>query len=347
MNNKRDISTDILRCIGLFMIILAHVNPPGVIAQLRNFDVPLMVFVSGVSFSFSKGYRSYTEYIYSRVKRLVLPVWIFVSMFYLFISLFSVDVFNRFNDIYSYANTLFFKDAVDNALGYTWIIRIFLMLAIIAPLIRSATKSLSQLQVFLSFIIVLILNQMLCAYYLAHDDVALKTIVINYILPCISYGAIFLLGFNNQKFSPYFKCFVSLLAFVTFVFFVLFYKRIHGGFVSTQSFKYPPSGYYISYSIMVIFILSLMMNRITHVVKIMLGKFVVFCSSNSIWIYLWHIPVVEYFSSSHDDHNFLIRYVIACTISLSLMFIQVRLVNGLKEKVSPTNFKHLRDIFTG
>ena len=38
---------DFLKLLGLFCIILAHVNPPAIIMQIRNFDVPLMVILSG------------------------------------------------------------------------------------------------------------------------------------------------------------------------------------------------------------------------------------------------------------------------------------------------------------
>ena len=39
---------DFLKTLGLFCIILAHVNAPGFVMQLRNFDVPLMVILSGM-----------------------------------------------------------------------------------------------------------------------------------------------------------------------------------------------------------------------------------------------------------------------------------------------------------
>lgn len=48
---KRDISIDILRFIGISFIILAHVNPPDTILNIRCFDVSLMLFVSGLTMS--------------------------------------------------------------------------------------------------------------------------------------------------------------------------------------------------------------------------------------------------------------------------------------------------------
>ena len=63
----RDKRIDLLRFIGLSMIILAHVTPPDVIMQIRNFDVPLMVIISGISFAISfKNSEKFTIYVWKR-----------------------------------------------------------------------------------------------------------------------------------------------------------------------------------------------------------------------------------------------------------------------------------------
>lgn len=53
--SRRDVTIDLLRFIALTCIIIAHINPSPLLFQLRNFDVPLMVFLSGVSFRISSG----------------------------------------------------------------------------------------------------------------------------------------------------------------------------------------------------------------------------------------------------------------------------------------------------
>ncbi len=64
---QRDVTIDILRVCGLLLIMLAHVNPPNLIFQIRTFDVPMMVFVSGVSYFLSKKADvSYFSYAFSR-----------------------------------------------------------------------------------------------------------------------------------------------------------------------------------------------------------------------------------------------------------------------------------------
>lgn len=46
----RDEKVDSPRFVGLAMVVLAHVGPPEWLFQLRNFDVLLMVLLSGISF---------------------------------------------------------------------------------------------------------------------------------------------------------------------------------------------------------------------------------------------------------------------------------------------------------
>ncbi|MBX2834034.1 MAG: acyltransferase family protein [Micavibrio sp.] len=83
--HERDQTLDFMRLIGLTLIIFAHVKAPYVLIQLRSFDVPLMVMVSALSFSisFSGKSISYGAYVWSRIKRLVFPVWIFLSLYFL------------------------------------------------------------------------------------------------------------------------------------------------------------------------------------------------------------------------------------------------------------------------
>ena len=83
---ERDFPIDFLRTLGLFAIILAHVSPPALISQLRSFDVPLMVVISGYVFAITKPTSENTfkliPYVKNRFVRLAIPVWIFLSFFH-------------------------------------------------------------------------------------------------------------------------------------------------------------------------------------------------------------------------------------------------------------------------
>lgn len=54
---RRDSSVDYLRVVGLLLIILAHVHAPKIVHQIRTFDVPLMVFTSGMCYAISSKKR--------------------------------------------------------------------------------------------------------------------------------------------------------------------------------------------------------------------------------------------------------------------------------------------------
>ena len=90
-NRERDKSIDVLRAIALTGMIIIHISPTiGWIREIRNFDVPLMVFLSGVSFTLSTGGGkiSYSSYVYKRFQRLILPTWVFLVLYYvLFIAI--------------------------------------------------------------------------------------------------------------------------------------------------------------------------------------------------------------------------------------------------------------------
>ena len=77
----RDISIDILRCIALIGIVVIHCEPESLwLRQIRNFDVPLMVFLSGVSYTLSIKDENtlidggYLKYVIKRFKRLILYI---------------------------------------------------------------------------------------------------------------------------------------------------------------------------------------------------------------------------------------------------------------------------------
>lgn len=59
---NRDLSLDLLHAAGLICIILAHVNPPELLFQLRTFDIVMMVAVSTISYTEYFKPKPYGEY---------------------------------------------------------------------------------------------------------------------------------------------------------------------------------------------------------------------------------------------------------------------------------------------
>lgn len=185
----RNEKIDLLRFIGLSMIIFAHVDPPSILFQLRNFDVPLMVLVSGMSFSFGYRNESYVHYLWKRIKRLVFPVWIFLTFYFGAILLLrpSVQLLNLKTLVDSY----FFIEGI----GYVWIIRVFLLVALVSPpiyFINDKVKSDSKY-------ILILFTAFLCyegvrflTIYYANINIPLAVLLtVFYIIP---YSFVFALG---------------------------------------------------------------------------------------------------------------------------------------------------------
>ncbi|HBA5720984.1 TPA: acyltransferase family protein, partial [Escherichia coli] len=204
---QRDVTIDILRVCGLLLIMLAHVNPPNLIFQIRTFDVPMMIFVSGVSYFLSKKADvSYFSYAFSRFKRLVLPVWIFLFFFFLTIYLFRPV---NFLDLLSVKNIL--STYMLNGFGYVWVIRVFLIIAILSPLYVYLTKNSSSYSIAIIVLFLLLVSLLLSIFPYEKHGKLLSHIFDDVLFPAISYGAVFILGYNYFLFNTKQKIFVFSL----------------------------------------------------------------------------------------------------------------------------------------
>lgn len=130
---SRDLYIDFLRFLGLSLIILAHINPPMVLFQFRCFDVPLMLFVSGLTISSSCSCK-YVNYVTKRTMRLIIPVWIFLAAY--LPALYFVQF--RFLPKQYLTGEMIVRSflLLDNSIGYVWIIRVFLIVMLVTPFVQ-------------------------------------------------------------------------------------------------------------------------------------------------------------------------------------------------------------------
>lgn len=335
----RNEKIDFLRFIGLSMIILAHVNPPEILFQLRNFDVPLMVIVSGMSFGLVFREEPYLGYVWKRIKRLVFPVWIFLTLYLGASWIFNIPVADLSFIVKSYL--------LIGGIEYLWIIRVFLFIALIAPLIAVLNKRVHSNGKYLAILGTFFLVHEAVKYViLPYADVGIGKgvyLLVSYVFP---YSFLFALGLriphlkaktNHQLIVVSMAIFVSLFAFLS----------LHAGkFVDTQTYKYPPSIYYLSYAVFVSVFLWCVSQPLWDFVKENAGvrNLVLFVAQNSIWLYLWHIPLIEAIQK-----NFVSKYVLIYAISILVTYIQTSLVTSVVlPKVSSNSVKkNLKILLTG
>lgn len=122
LKKQQSAQIHILRAMGILLLILAHVNPPKVLFELRNFDVILMVVLSSVSYIAFYKEETYGKYLIKRFKRLVIPTWIFILISALVY--FLVALLTRTNTILP-VKTLLVALCTFSGVGYLWIMRVY------------------------------------------------------------------------------------------------------------------------------------------------------------------------------------------------------------------------------
>ena len=135
MKIKKLIYIDYLKLIGLLFIILAHVCNNPYIMQLRNFDVPLMVIISGflACGSYKRSMekdKSILKYYWKRITRLLIPTWLFLTFYFILMKMVYI------NEVYPYDFSKILRSyLLIDGIGYVWVIRVYLMCSFITPLI--------------------------------------------------------------------------------------------------------------------------------------------------------------------------------------------------------------------
>lgn len=351
---NRDIKYDGLRAIGLLAIILAHTGTTDLIYQIRNFDVPMMILVSGTVYSMSSGINTnYWSYILSRLRRLVIPTWIFLSIYFIFHHIINWTTGKPFP--YSSAD-LIKSYTLTWGVGYVWIIRIFVLVAIIIPLFLKIFRNIKNSRYFLLILLVIYVIYELIFLYYSHsailkDDSYIQFIFQNYILNIIPYGCIAGLGLYLSKAGKRSILFLSGIFFILFISLAYFYNS--NQFTQTQLYKYPPQIYYISYALFVSLLLYLFSK--TNIFKIIFGSgFMLFIGRSSLWIYLWHILFLAIWDIlkipvSNLLPKYIAVYLFVLTLSILMTYIQRRIVYKLLIKYDSRQSikKFLKETFLG
>ena len=295
---------DILKVIGLLSIMLAHVNPPQMVFQLRNFDVVLMIIVSAYLGLITYKKSNFLEYIKKRFVRLVIPAWIFLIIFFILNFVFKLTPVNLKKIIESFAFA--------NGIGYVWIIRIYFIVAILIPISIFFNYRLKNDSIQLILVsILMIVYEILCMFGLFDNSII--QYLIAYFIPCF-----FLVILAKYLFAASDKKMIIVIVISLLLFFVIaFYLyKINGIFIFTQDYKYPFRIYYLSYGILISSILILIL-RYDKLCNMLNNNIVKFISSHSLWIYLWHILVIyllELFSF-HWIIKYLLLLILPCIIT--------------------------------
>ncbi|MGD6776346.1 acyltransferase family protein [Sutcliffiella horikoshii] len=330
---KRDTRIDILRFLAIIGIIVAHTHPPDWLFELRNFDVTLIVMMMGASFFISNQSKDKVEYVAyatKRFKRLIVPTWVFLTIFF---TLFLVLSFVQNDSYYFDLNKVVNSYATLGGIGYVWIMRVFFIIALASPILLSISNKTQKTFAYFAWII--------GAYVIYSMCILINNFLPNGLISSL-YEEVFLYGFGYVLVAAIgIRLLVmknkELLYLGVTSLLIYGILAISTDFASTQDFKYTPTMYYLSYGIFIGVCLYLLVS-IPVVNKWLSNKFFMFISINSLWLYLWHIIPVYilkvYDKVSIFKSTFLLEFCFVFGIGLLLTLIHNKLSIIIKKDKS-------------
>ena len=321
---KRDQSIDILRFIGIALIILAHTFPPDTILNLRCFDVSLMLFVSGLTLSKRK-YDFSLSYFKHRTIRLLLPVYFFLTIY--FILAFTCQSIGF--DFGINSNHVIGSYLLQDGIGFVWIIRVFLLIALVTPFILFLKEKTNTAWMFsISLLLVLLIDALIT------NGVGMQNLFVrDYLYYAIGYSVPFIVGLvlPNLNLKQLWIVLFGTLA-LLIIKGLLILNPASEEFSPTSllifnNFKYPPNSYYILYGVLMSTLCYIILVKFETYRYLLLFEFI---GCNTIWIYLYHIPLIQI--TGKLSLGWPIRYLMVFVIAFLLTYLQVKLITMLQKK---------------
>lgn len=310
---RRDLRLDYVRVIGILLVIMAHTSLNNYVSNIRPFDVAMLVCVAGASYSFSipiTSFKEYLNYLKKRFIRLVIPVWLFLTFYFALTFLLSGEM------IYSFS-TMASTYLLLNGIGYVWIFRIMLMMALINPLLRIISDKINgsfskALMLELALIFFNELLAIICIYVFG-DSILFKIIKMT-VCYFIGYGILSIMGMIFIKLKT--NDLVKLIVINGVI--VLLSTYIYGVF-SPSDFKYPPMAQFICYGLFACILFYLLFSWKTSS-NVTINKAIVWLSKYSLNVYLAHILVIFLLGYFNLKFTPIIQYLVIIGVSISITY---------------------------
>lgn len=301
-SHDRDEYIDFLRAVGLLLLVVAHTWAPEPLSSIRTFDVPLMVFLSALCYKPSR--KTYWQYVSHRIKRIYLPVFIFLTVFFVisFVGGFYIPQLKFRADKIIGSYLLLNQPSI----GFVWIMRVFILEALLLPLVYSAITHLKR-----HHICALLAGLYIAATYLSvtsanFDSTVIRFVICEYVIYMFGYSIIIILGIRAQNHT--FIGLEILIYIVLFLLIGLISMLVSPTFIDSPNLsKYPPHGLYLLYGA----VCCLLLWSIKPLYKTKTPKGLTYLSTNSMWLYLWHIlPYYAIIPLSKIPNTWVLRYLL-------------------------------------
>ncbi len=317
--SKRIGYLDLLKAICIVGIMITHVSPPTMVLMIRTFIPVLLVtisaFMGGVSYKKhynvkqkTEFFKDYMSYFISRFKRLVIPAWILIIVYFIYQFLIG----NTFGLKYYIASFML----TTYGMSYVWIVLVFLYVALLVPIFcRYETQKKSMLAVVATLYIIYEVM-----YFLG---IGTESKLLNssffYIVP---YGLIAFIGINYNEYSDSAKKkIIGVSGFIFLILFVVYWIKM-GSIQDVQIAKYPPRVYYLSCGLFISYALMYFCER--HYFKIYDSRVIRFLSVNMFELYLCHVMAMEFYKTLGLPQNWLLELVFVFIASIGMVWILLK-----------------------
>lgn len=283
-SQPRDLSIDIIRCVCMICIVLAHVNPPALLHTLRSFDVVGLVMISAICMKPNKSVPQYFSSILKRVRRLVVPTYIFILC--VLISVYILCLYFKIPYLYD-RNGIISAFLLIDGIGYVWIIRVLLINAVLSPLLFKLS-SYQAIYVLVGSFLLLLVSKYLLILVPSQEHLS-GFILYYYYLYTVGYFiiALYALLIKKSNYRSLLKHILIILA-LLIVYKLVFSYLLDENVLVLQ--KHPPMFDWIAYGIIITDLLFIITRRITPLVQSnkYILKSITWFSANSFQVYFIH-----------------------------------------------------------
>ena len=299
MAKERDIQIDMLRCIGLLLVILAHVPINDTVKSIRSFDVMLLVVIAGISFAKSGRNRNdfdYKRYFIGRIKRLCVPTWITLAIIFGLAAILCLAVHREYlYSVKQMIESILFIGGINGGIGNVWIVRIYMLMAFMTPIFIIIDRKIENDWHLISLFIGMLNINEIIVKGLYVEGTFWGAFIENIVSSVLCYSVGFLMGIRIAEEKNLSCLRKGVFAFVPLLLIVQIILIKNGiGFVP-NSYKYPPQLYYSLYGIVGSLLLYMICSRI-NVQRCGLRKAIVWLSQKSFDIYLAHTIILKILS---------------------------------------------------
>lgn len=216
----------------------------------------MMVVLSG--YLSAKSYNGNLKAYYKkRFLRLVLPTWIFVVGYNCFLLLFGVDI--------SLERWLKCFLLTRDGMGYIWIILVYFECVLLTPLFHLLLSKAEKVKsgvmwIYIGFVISIVGYEILCKHGVI-DNYAVLYYTIGYMVP---YGFAYYLGMRlsrGEQNKEIIK--VALGSGILYVIQAVALLLDEGGYITTNTYKYPARIYYLSFGLCLAFLIIGLLKKVS------------------------------------------------------------------------------------